>query len=87
VHYKALIKVFLHIKSNKLHNNNCIVITDVHCYSLLKGTVPSSYNCIHTCDILRGTMRICNLDPPKVKAMVHDHESFKSTCGLKPSMI
>jgi len=46
-------------------------------------TVLSSYNCTHVCDFSRGITRFCNHGPRRVKAVVHDHEWFKSMCGLK----
>jgi len=53
---------------------------DISTFSIVE---PSSYNYTHACDFLRGTMHICNCGPRDVKAVVHNHEWFKSTRDLK----
>jgi len=42
----------------------------------------------HACDFsCSTTTRYYNRGPHEVKAVVHDHEWFKSMCGLKPCMV
>jgi len=60
------------------------IYIEYHDICTLYACIYGTYNCTHAYDFLRGTMRLCNHGPREVKAMVHDHEWFKSTHGLKP---